>query len=55
MKISVLRSRIKICRYHLNRVINVALKAASDDIDVKLHVKISCKLIKTMMMMLMKA
>ena len=54
MKISILRSRIKICKYHSNRVINVVLKIANDDTDVKFHVKINYNFMKTMMIMLMK-
>ena len=54
MKILTLRSQIKIFKYHLNRVANVALKIVNDDIDIKFRVKINCKLVKMMMMMLIK-
>ena len=54
MKILILRSQIKICKYHLNRVVDVVLKVVNDNINVKIHIKINCKFVKTMIMMLMK-
>ena len=54
MKMSISRSQVKICKYHSNRVVNVALKIINDDIDVKLYIKIDCKFVKIIMMMLMK-
>ena len=54
MKISILKSRIKIYKYYLNRVVNVILKIINNNINVKIYIKINYKFVKTMIIMLMK-
>ena len=44
-------SRIKICEYYSNRVVNADSKVDSNVNDIKLHIDVNDRLIKMMLMM----